>query len=237
VPRDIYYKGRKLNAYYRLYGPERLKEIVEIITGLKISRYFFIDMFAFIDVINILGGIDITLDQDLIDPTYKVRNNGVWSTLYYKKGTYHLDGIETLRIARARHFTPVFSRDDRQQKIIISLHNKISELSITDFDVIYNIIKTVITYLDTDISITESLGLLNDVKNINKFNKIILSTENILTQTHTNLMYLGLEEDDVDDDFDKGAWILVPVNNNWNNINYFLQKTMQVNSSKNEILD
>ncbi|MCL2704930.1 MAG: LCP family protein [Spirochaetaceae bacterium] len=237
VPRDIYYKGRKLNAYYRLYGPERFKEIIEIITGFKISRYFFIDMFAFIDVINILGGIDITLDQDLIDPTYKVRNNGVWSTLYYKKGTYHLDGIETLRIARARHFTPVFSRDDRQQKIIISLHNKISELSITDFDIIYNIIKTLITYLDTDISITESLGLLNDVKNINKFNKIILSTENILTQTYTNLMYLGLKEDDVDDDFDKGAWILVPVNNNWNSINYFLQKAMQVNSSKNEILD
>ena len=207
---------------------------MELITGLKISRYFFIDMFAFIDVINILGGIDITLDQDLVDPTYKVRNNGVWSTLYYKKGTYHLDGIETLRVARARHFTPLFSRDDRQQRIIISLVNKASELSITDFDRIYNIMKTVITYLDTNISITESLGLLNDIKNIKKFNKIILSTDNVLSQTYENLMYLEKEEDEVDDDFDKGAWILVPANNNWNSINHFIQNKIQGHSSINQ---
>ena len=191
-------------------------------------------MFAFIDVINILGGIDITLDQDLFDPTYKVRNNGVWSTLYYKKGTYHLDGIETLRVARARHFTPLFSRDDRQQRILISLVNKASELSITDFDRIYNIMKTVITYLDTNITITESISLLNDIKNIKKFNKIILSTDNVLIQTYENLMYLGMEEDDVEDDFDKGAWILIPENNNWNNINYFLQNAIHGNRSRNQ---
>ncbi len=194
-------------------------------------------MFAFIDVINILGGIDLTLEEDLIDPTYKVRNNGAWSTLYYKKGTYHFDGIETLRVARARHFTPVFSRDDRQQRIIISLIKKASELSITDFDRIYNITKTVITYLDTDVTIPESLGFINDLKNIKKFNKIILSTDNVLSQTYTNLMYLGLEEDEVDDDFDKGAWILIPENNNWNSIHSFLQNEIQGNVNRNEILD
>ena len=194
-------------------------------------------MFAFIDVINILGGIDITLDQDLVDPTYKVRNNGIWTTLYYKKGTYHLDGIETLRVARARHFTPLFSRDDRQQRIIISLFNKVSELSITDFDRIYNITKSIMTYLDTDITITESLSLLNDIKNIKRFNKIVLSTDNVLVATYTNLMYMGMTEEEADDDFDKGAWILVPENNNWNSINYFLKKSIQDNSGKNEVLD
>ena len=237
IPRDVYYKGRKLNSYYKVYGPERFEEVIEIITGLKISNYFFIDMFAFIDVVNILGGIDITLEEDLVDPTYRVRNNGVWSTLYYKQGIYHLDGIETLRVARARHFTPVFSRDDRQQKVIISLFKKISDLSVTDFDRIYNIIKTLITYLDTDISIPESLSYLNDLKNVKRFNKIVLSTENVLTQTYENLMYLGLEEDEVKDDFAKGAWILVPENNNWKSINYYLQKTMSGNNSKYEILD
>ena len=194
-------------------------------------------MFAFIDVINILGGIDITLDEDLVDPTYRVRNNGIWTTLYYRKGTYHLDGIETLRVARARHFTPVFSRDDRQQRIIISLVNKVSELSITDFDRIYNITKSIMTYLDTDITITESLSLLNDIKNIKRFNKIVLSTENVLVATYTNLMYMGMTEEEADEDFDKGAWILVPENNNWNSINYFLKKSIQDNSGKNEVLD
>ena len=91
-------------------------------------------MFAFIDVINILDGIDVELSEDLVDPTYKVRNNGKWSTLYYKKGIHHVNGVEALRIARARHFTPVFSRDSRQQKILISIKNRFKEIGISDFD-------------------------------------------------------------------------------------------------------
>jgi len=237
LPRDIFFRGRRLNTYYRIFGPQRLREIVESITGLHISRYFIIDMYAFVDVVNILGGIEITLEQDLVDPTYRVRNNGVWSTLYYRRGTHHLNGIETLRVARARNFMPAFSRDDRQQKILIALLNRISELSITDFDRIFNIIRTVITYLDTDISIPESLGLLNDLRNIREFNRIILSTDNVLVQTYTNLMYLGMDEDEVSDDFDKGAWILMPINNDWDSIPYFLQNVIQGNSNKNEILD
>jgi anionic cell wall polymer biosynthesis LytR-Cps2A-Psr (LCP) family protein len=190
-------------------------------------------MFAFIDIVDILGGIDITLDEDLVDPTYKVRNNGIWSTLYYKKGNYHLDGVETLRIARARHYTPAFSRDDRQQRIIISLINKASQLSVTDFEKIYSIIKTIITYLDTDISFGEIINLMNTVKSVDRFTKTILSTHNVLDQTYSNLLYLEKNEKDIDEDFDKGAWILVPKEDNWDLIPSFISK--RINNS--EILD
>jgi len=223
VPRDLYYRGRRLNVYYTIFGPERFREVIESITGLEISRYFIIDMFAFIDVVNILGGIEVTLDQDLVSPTYRVRNNGVWSTLFYPRGTHHLNGIEALRVARARHFTPVFSRDRRQQKILIALANRMSELSLTDFDKVFNIVRTVITYLDTDINIPESLMLLNYLRNVRDFNMIVLTTGNVLTQTYSNLMYLGLTEDEVDSSFNRGAWILIPENNDWNSIRRFIQ--------------
>ncbi len=194
-------------------------------------------MFAFIDIVNILGGIDITLDEDLIDPTYKVRNNGTWSTLYYKKGKYHLDGIETLRIARARHYTRLFSRDDRQQKIIVALLDKISQLTITDFNQVYNIIKTIFIYLDTDISIPETLNMINEIKDIKNIKKTVISTQNVLEQTYSNLLSAGFTEEEVDIDFDLGAWILVPKENDWYYIHSFIDKTLRGTSENNEILD
>ena len=63
------------------------------VTGLKIDYYLSVDMYAFIDVVNALGGIDVTLDSEVRDPTYKiVRENGSEGTLYYPPGTYHLNG-------------------------------------------------------------------------------------------------------------------------------------------------
>ena len=71
----------KINSIYRNYGPSRLMSDLSSITGLNISKYIAIDMYAFIDMVNILGGVTVKLNEPLIDPTYKVRENGRWSTL------------------------------------------------------------------------------------------------------------------------------------------------------------
>ena len=179
-------------------------------------------MFAFIDVINILDGIDVELSEDLVDPTYKVRNNGRWSTLYYKKGIHHVNGVEALRIARARHFTPVFSRDSRQQKILISVKNRFREIGLRDLNTVIDIFKTMLSYLDTNMNMMEIFSLYNRINSIDQIRQNILSTENVLEQTYSNLLYLGKKEDEVDEDFFKGAWILIPKNNDWNELKYYI---------------
>ncbi len=184
-------------------------------------------MFAFIDVINILGGIDVELSEDLVDPTYKVRNNGKWSTLYYKKGLHHVNGVEALRIARARHFTPVFSRDSRQQKILISIKNKLSEIGITDLNRVFDIFKTLLSYLDTNMNMMEIFTLYTKISSINDINQNVISTENVLEQTYSNLLYLGKNEDEVDEDFNKGAWILIPDNNDWDELKYYINSILE----------
>lgn len=197
-------------------------------------------MYAFIDIVNILGGIEITLDEDLVDPTYRVRNNGTWSTLYYKKGEHHLDGIETLRVARARHFTPVFSRDDRQQKILAALIEKISELSIVNFNQIYEMLRTIYQYLETDITIQESLAAISDLKNIKIINKHVLTTNNVLEQTYSTLFHLGLSMDNIDefdDDANLGAWILIPRNNDWHQLHRHINNIIKGTYTDNEVLD
>lgn len=187
-------------------------------------------MFAFIDVINILGGIDVELTEDLVDPTYKVRNNGKWSTLYYKKGFHHVNGVEALRIARARHFTPVFSRDSRQQKILISVKKRFQEIGIGNLDKVLEIFKTLLSYLDTNMNMMEIFSLYNKIKPIETIRQNVLSTQNVLEQTYSNLLYLGKTEDEVEEDFFKGAWILIPENNDWEQLKYYIKCIIEGNT-------
>ena len=207
-----------------------MTEIIALLTGLDVEDYIIVDMFAFIDVINILGGIDVELSEDLVDPTYKVRDKGKWSTLYYKKGIHHVNGIEALRIARARHFTPVFSRDSRQQKILISVKNRFEEIGFSDFNKVFEIMKTLLSYIETNMNMMEIIGLYNKLNSISTIHQNVLSTDNVLFQTYSNLLYLGKTEEEVDDDFNKGAWILIPENNDWNELKNYINSKLEGNS-------
>ena len=223
VPRDIYYRGRKINGIYRSFGPAQLIKELSKITGLPISRYIVIDMYAFIDTVNILGGIDITLEEDLIDPTYRIKERGQWSTLYYPKGTYHLNGIQALRVARSRHTSDDFERSKRQQQILMAVKDKIISLGVSDIDRAYNILKSLLSYVDTNFTLFELLDLFLSHKSSLIDAKNVLDTENVLYATYTNTYFL---EDDSellkDENYDKGAWILLPKDNNWNEIKIFL---------------
>lgn len=228
-PRDLYYKGNKINNIYKEYGPEQLCVELSEITGLSIKKYISIDMFAFIDVINILGGIDVTLESDLIDPTYKVKNNGVWSTLYYRKGTHHLDGVAALRVARSRHGSEAYDRSRRQQLIIKALMDKLVSLNAGDLSTMYDFVTSVFSYIDTNLSIADLVKNFamykdNDVEDPNTIN-----TDNVLTAEWTNTYLLPEAEKEIalaDSNFFKGQWIVLPKNNNWDLIKKHIEKIL-----------
>jgi len=227
IPRDLYYKNRKINDYYRTYGGTRFSEIISKITGLNITGYIGVDMYAFIDVINILGGIDVNLKSTLIDPTYKVRDNGVWTTLHYDKGPHHLYGIESLRIARSRHTSSDFGRSDRQQLILQGVKDKLNSLNITDMNKVYSIFKTIDEYLDSDISPMEMISLFLTYRNATMEKKDGLSTFNVLYNTYSNIHALKDLSKQYNKNFDRGEWILLPRNDNWNVIKWYIDKILK----------
>ena len=59
IPRDLFYNGRKINAFAFSYGLPELKNVISKITGYKLDKYILIDMYAFIDVVDLVGGIDV----------------------------------------------------------------------------------------------------------------------------------------------------------------------------------
>lgn len=215
IPRDIYYKQRKISSYYRLYGITKLRSVLEELTGVEFDGHITVDMYAFIDVVNILGGIDVRLDQPLIDPTYKIRENGEWKTLYFEAGEHHLDGIEALRVARSRHSTDDFDRSYRQQLVIQALYSKMNSLHAGKLQEVYNLFKVLYAYVDTDFSAYDLAQFFLKYHNADLQPKKSLSTDNILYTTYSNYYLSGLTEEDVDEDFYKGAWILLPKENEW----------------------
>jgi len=208
IPRDLYYKNSKINSIYPRYGAYVLRNSISELTGLKIDKYVLVEMYAFADLINILGGIDVELTESLVDPTYKVRDaNGRWSTLCYPAGVHHVNGVEALRIARARHFTPVFSRDLRQQQILGAVKNRLMSIGAMDVGKLVKIIRLGLKYVETDVSWLEAFNLYRGCHDISLKN-VVVNTSNVLYATYT----------------DYGAWIVMPLDNDFEVIKKFIEE-------------
>jgi LCP family protein required for cell wall assembly len=231
LPRDLYFRGLKINAYNSLYGIEQLMTELSDITGLKVDEYVMIDMYALIEVINILGGIDIYLEKNLVDPTYITKDNGIFGTLYYPKGHYHLDGIQSLRIARSRYTTSDFDRAKRQQIVLEGIAEKLKSIGISDLNKISKLIKTLATYVKTNFSLIEMVQYYLRYRDYPIDAGNVLDTTNVLYHTFSNLYLIEdeieLKKLELDADFDKGVYILLPRNNDWNLIRWYVRSLIK----------
>ena len=224
IPRDLYYRSKKINRIYPLYGPEELKKTLSEITGLPIQHYIYIDMFAFAEVIDILGGIDIILKEPLIDPTYVTKENGKLSTLHYEAGLHNLGGVETLRIARSRYTTNDFGRAARQQMILMAMKDRFTSPDAGMVTKAIELIEVLMNYVRTDFSVMQLFNLFLNHKD-DTFDNHVLSWDNVLYNSYSNL-YLLEDEIEIDEDFDRGSWIMLPLDNDWNVVRRFIRNLL-----------
>jgi LCP family protein required for cell wall assembly len=227
IPRDLWFKNRKLNSVYRYYGIDALADTVSELTGLTINKYMAIDMYAFIDVINIMGGIDVVLDEALVDPTYHIKENGQWTTLNYPAGPQHLDGLGALRVARSRHSTNDYSRSRRQQLIIGAIFDKLSSLGISDIDKLAEFVQAGLKYTETNITAGSLVMDLMKYKNSKIDSNNVIDATNVLYESYSNLYRLSPQEQAAaleDDDYYLGAWIVLPKEGNYNLIKWRIQE-------------
>ncbi|TVQ39688.1 MAG: LytR family transcriptional regulator [Spirochaetaceae bacterium] len=227
IPRDLFYRGARINSIHQRFGTGRMATEIGRITGLTVDHYVKVDMYAFIDVINILGGVTVTMEEELVDPTYRVRENGVWGTLYYPPGRHHLDGVAALRIARSRFTTTDFGRARRQQDIVDAMRAKVAALGLRDVATLYALVNRVMSYVETDLSAVDIVRYVQQYARYRNTSHHVLSTDNVLFATYSGLHYSGKTEDEVDADFDLGAWILLPHEENWDLIAWFVERAIE----------
>lgn len=235
IPRDLYYNGRKINSVYADYGMEELSRQISDISGYKIDRYILVDMYVFIDLIDLVGGIDVTLEEDLIDPTYKTFENGVAGTLYYKAGDHHFNGVEALRIARSRHTTSDYSRAERQQIILGALKDKAQDLGFGDAKTVISLVKTVLDQTETNIGLEEALQYYFRYQNFALNRAGVLSSGNVLASAKepvnfpTSLRIDSCAQADIEAgtcQIQYAVYTLVPQDNNWDYIKGYFREAL-----------
>jgi len=135
-PRDLWVKipgieqnlqtdHQKLNTAYTYgnpdYGPSLLAHTLDLNFGLKVDHYIVANMNVFVDVVDALGGLDITIPEGGIDGRTSSDRS---ARLVFPEGPQHLSGEQALTLARIRNVS-VFKRAEHQNMVMCALRKKI----------------------------------------------------------------------------------------------------------------
>ena len=110
-------------------GPALAKKTVQLNLGIPIHYYVRANFIGFEKVIDTIGGIDIDVPEDINDPSYPDSNFG-YDPLYIPAGHHHMDGELALKYARTRHGSSDFDRIQRQQQVIMAVHDRVRQLAL-----------------------------------------------------------------------------------------------------------
>lgn len=174
LPRDLLVKipGQerlaKINSLYGLGGIETLKDKTEEIAGLDIDRYLLVDLEVVKETINLIGGLNVFVPEDINDPYFPGRHYS-YDPFLLKAGWRFLDGETALKYVRTRYTSPQgdFDRMARQQQILRLLKQKVLALNpLWDFLTYVKIFETLRDHIETDLTLTEMKDLWQAGKKI-----------------------------------------------------------------------
>jgi LCP family protein required for cell wall assembly len=109
------------NSVYSLAGPACVVKTVEQMSGVRMDHFVEIDFAGFKGLVDAIGGVTVTVDQDIHDKS---------SGLDLTAGTHKLDGTQSLQFVRTRHGIGDGSdlgRIGLQQQFLIALLSEIKQ--------------------------------------------------------------------------------------------------------------
>lgn len=160
-PRDLYvnipgYGENRINVAFPRGGFDLLADTFEENFGVRPDHYLMVDFNGFKSVINNLGGITVQTQQGLSDTCAKWINSSGYCSV--GPGPVHMNGELALWYARSRYSTNDIDRARRAQEVIEAIFNRLMS-----FDVILkapDLYNAYINYVDTNIKLSDVLGLL-----------------------------------------------------------------------------
>ncbi len=93
IPRDTWFGGRKINGYHAVGGHDYAVGKFEQFVGGKIDFYAITDFDGFSPLINWMGGVTVTVEENIADG---------FSGCYLGPGVHHINGAQALALTRAR---------------------------------------------------------------------------------------------------------------------------------------
>lgn len=246
VPRDLWvhmpthgYDGpyMKINAAYEIgidqkNYPGKLPQFTGIngggdmaeyevsqVLGIPINYYASVDFYAFQRIVDILGGVDVNVQNSFTDYSYPNGDQNVnagycdaqnvstdlltacrFKVVHFDKGLQRMDGATALEFARSRHGNngegSDFARSKRQELLLAAIEQK--ALSIGAISKSLSLLNALQGHIITDLSLADMADLSNYLKGGAMSQPGHIS----LTDPNENLLVSSWSSD--------GQWILIP---------------------------
>jgi len=186
IPRDTWISTRsssgRIGTFFSWGGASKLVREVSRLLGISIHQYVVIDMKTFAELIDVLGGLDIYVEEQM---DYDDESSGL--SIHIGQGYQHLTGEEVQKYLRFRgEKLGDVGRVQRQQKFIKALYAKVLQLdTIPKLPAIADIFRN---RMETSAEIFDSAHLANVLRKMS-------------SDPPTTLMLPGAENED-------GAWIV-----------------------------
>ena len=163
-------KYRKCNEAYSVGGPEQAVAMLNMNMDLKIDHYMSVDFLAVSEVVDLLGGVEIDVDEYEIEHlnNYTVETSKVTGKKTNKltsTGVQNLDGVQATSYCRIRYTQgDDFKRTERQREVLETIAKKAKTMSASQLD---SIVKAVFPMCATNMSVDQLLGFAADALSYN----------------------------------------------------------------------
>ncbi len=226
IPRDVWISSirAKINTAFH-FGSEKAgtagglalsKSVVSQFINQPIDFAIVVDFSTFKQAIDLLGGIDVNIQNSFVDTQYPIpgkENDNCggdpqflcrYETVTFSKGLTHMDGITALKFARSRHSTDPaegtdFARSKRQEKVIAAFKSKLFSQNIQTYKQLLGLVRE---------------NVITDIKpeNYLSLSKIAIKMKKQNISTYSLSEPDQLYQPDYVQDYDF-SWVLLPKNN------------------------
>ena len=158
-------RGEEKLTHAYAYGQEELlMQTINENFDLDIKDYAVVNFKSFIDIVDIIGGVDINVNEkeihhlnEVIKECYGVNHEDTKNIEYItSSGNHNLNGYQALAYARIRKLDTIYKRDERQRLILTNIAHKLSDVSISKYP---QIAKSILRHIRVNIAFNKIIDL------------------------------------------------------------------------------
>lgn len=156
----IYGKGEeKINAANSRGGPELVMRTVNEYFGMNISDYVLVGMEALADIIDEIGGVEVSISEEEMKQINKqLKYDAAEFELNHKEpleiygDNIMLNGNQAVAYARIRSIDSDYVRTERQRNVLVAIVRKLQNENIAS---ILSVVGTLLGYVNTNLTFSE----------------------------------------------------------------------------------
>lgn len=236
IPRDLWlelpgYGSSRVNKMYEILKPKYgskpsldiLRSGIEKISNQEIPYYVKVDFEIFIQTVQLLGGITVTVEKSIHDTEYPNETESGYTTFSIEAGTQELDGATALKYVRSRHSTSDFDRSKRQQQVLKAMKEKAKKNKILSSPLtIKRLYDKFEEHVETNLKGSELISLSKLASDIEEDQISSATIHDIEVIQQGSFLYTPSR------DLYGGAFVLIPVGESYKELQQFMKILFEV---------